>query len=328
MRKPPKTVLLSDEQYDGLIQKAEQRVLSDEDWKLLVIILKAHRVLLDLLRYQKTTVQKLKDLLFGKRTEKNNPPKDKDEPPPDNPGDPGGPLPEDLEVATEASATQEALSGELDDFEEPATLFKHPGHGRRGNLSWENAEIFFHRHSTLRTGEPCPKCHRGTLYQYTTPGVWVRYVGQAPLAAEVHKLERLRCSGCTEVFTATPPEELRRNSSATPEARAVAAVIKYQAATPFNRFAQIQKSFGQCIPRTAIWTLCKEMSDYLSAPYFELEKLAAQGDLVQNDDTTVRILALMKENKTAEQVGKPLKRTGMFTTGLFLESKSTKSICF
>ena len=34
----------------------------------------------------------------------------------------------------------------------------------------------------------------------------VRVVGQAPLAATVYSLERLRCNGCGQVFTAREPE--------------------------------------------------------------------------------------------------------------------------
>ena len=41
---------------------------------------------------------------------------------------------------------------------------------------------------------------------------------------------------------------------------------------------------------------------------------AAQGQLVQNDDTGVKVLELMKEVKTAEKAGIKLNRTGMFTS--------------
>ena len=34
----------------------------------------------------------------------------------------------------------------------------------------------------------------------------VRIVGQAPLAATVYSLERLRCGACGQVFTAQEPE--------------------------------------------------------------------------------------------------------------------------
>lgn len=327
MPKPSETVLLNDDQFDELIKNVENKSLSDEDWKLLHVILKAYQYILSVLRYKKTTVQKLKDLLFGKRTEKQKPAGNNPVPP--SPGDPGPPAVEVSQEAapseTEASAQlvqalQEAALPEVDGTDEPKSEVQQTGHGRRGHNSWENAEFFFHRHLTLKVGDPCPRCP-GRLYHYAVPGVWVRFVGQAPLVPEVHKLERLRCSACTEIFTATPSEDLRRNPSATPEARATAAIIKYQAATPFNRFAQIQKSFGHPIPRTTIWTLCKEMANYLVEPFGVLIQQAAQGEIVQNDDTKVKILDLIKENKDAEMAGEKLKRTGMFTSGIVSKIK-------
>lgn len=327
MSKPSETVLLNDDQFDELIKNVENKNLSDEDWKLLHIILKAYRYILSVLRYKKTTVQKLKDLLFGKRTEKQKP---NDEPAAaPSPGDPGPPAVEPSQDAvsngSEASAQlvqpiQGAALVAENETDKPEQKLKKPGHGRRGHDSWENAEFFFHRHSALKVGDPCPKCS-GRLYHYAVPGVWVRFVGNPPLVPQVHKLERLRCSACTEVFTATPPEDLRRNPSATPQARATATILKYQAATPFNRFANIQKSFGHPISRTTIWSMCQEMASYLLEPFGVLIQQAAQGDIVQNDDTKVKILDLIKENKDAEKAGKKLERTGMFTSGIVSKIK-------
>jgi hypothetical protein len=318
MAKPPKTVLLTDDQYNELVGRVEKRKLSKQDWELLLTILKAYGYLVNLLSYQKTTVQKLKDLLFGKGTEKDQKPKDKDdEPPLPGPGDPGPPS-----EALAASDKSLLPTGSADDKKKP------PGHGRRSHSFWTKALKFFHPHPKLKAGDACPKCPKGILHGYANPGTWVRFVGQAPLATEVHQLERLRCGSCTEVFTAPPSEDLRKHPQATPEARAVAAIVKYQAATPFNRFANIQKSFGHPIPRTRIWTLCQEMASYLTGIFLELNKQAAQGDLVQNDDTTVKILDLIKENKAATQAGKELDRTGMFTTGIISQVNGRKIYLF
>jgi hypothetical protein len=323
MPKPPKTVLISDDQYNVLVGRVEKRKLSKQDWELLLTILKAYGYLVNLLSYQKTTVQKLKDLLFGKRTEKDQKPKDKDdEPPSPGPGDPG-PLKTLSPVALAKGEDKSSpLTGPTDNKKKPL------GHGRRGHSFWTKALKFFHPHSKLKAGDSCPKCPKGILHAYANPGTWVRFVGQAPLATEVHQLERLRCGSCTEVFTAAPSEDLRKHPQATPEARAVTAIVKYQAATPFNRFANIQKSFGHPIPRTRIWTLCQEMAGYLTGIFLELNKQAAQGDLVQNDDTTVKILDLIKENKAATQAGKKLDRTGMFTTGIVSQVGGRKIYLF
>ena len=50
--------------------------------------------------------------------------------------------------------------------------------------------------------------------------------------------------------------------------------------------------------------------------------------MVQNDDTLVRILALMKENKIAKEAGIELPRKGMFTTGIISRVKEHKIYLF
>jgi hypothetical protein len=48
------------------------------------------------------------------------------------------------------------------------------------------------------------------VYGQKEPKVLVRIIGQAPLAATVYSLERLRCGACGQVYTAQEPD--RANS--------------------------------------------------------------------------------------------------------------------
>jgi hypothetical protein len=63
-----------------------------------------------------------------------------------------------------------------------------------------------------------------------------------------------------------------------------------------------------------------------------LERLAAQGELIHQDDTSVRILSLMDENLTihaqaeARGLSRPTERTGMFTTALVVQV-GERTIC-
>lgn len=334
MKQPSEAVDISEEQYSQLLQRVERKELSDEDWTWVVKILRAYWFFAQLVRNQKVTIKKLGAMLFGKKTEKtkkNKTNKDIDSPHPEDVG------PLTLEEAKSKSISNQnisdsqmnpkmaAISAPLQsalvvvDQSEPQSNSpkpKAPGHGQRGHESWENAKVQSHKHALYQPGCPCPKCKEGTLYLYKTPAVWVRFNGGAPLVAEVHELERLRCNPCGALFTAAPPEDLRTDPKATPEARATAAIIKYQGATPFNRFAAIQKNYGHPIPRTRIWTLCQEMGAYTEPVMTSLIAFAAQGTVVQNDDTKVRILQLMKENQIAEESGNELERTGMYTTGV------------
>jgi hypothetical protein len=53
-------------------------------------------------------------------------------------------------------------------------------------------------------------------------------------------------------------------------------------------------------------------ADKIYPAYKELERRAAQGDLVHNDDATNKILDLIKDNKTKTEK----ERTEIFTTGI------------
>ena len=60
------------------------------------------------------------------------------------------------------------------------------------------------RHEALAVGERCPACGRGTLYRLP-PGVEMRLDGNALLSAVRYELEKLRCSACGQIFTASVP---------------------------------------------------------------------------------------------------------------------------
>jgi rubredoxin len=62
------------------------------------------------------------------------------------------------------------------------------------------------KHQNLTHGDRCPECGKGNVYGQKEPKVLVRIIGQAPLAATVYSLERLRCGACGQVFTAQEPE--------------------------------------------------------------------------------------------------------------------------
>lgn len=83
---------------------------------------------------------------------------------------------------------------------------KKPGHGRNRASSYSGAGKAAVPHPELHTGDLCPGCEKGKVYPQKEPRTLVRIVGQAPLAATVYELDRLRCNLCGEVFTAPEPE--------------------------------------------------------------------------------------------------------------------------
>lgn len=80
------------------------------------------------------------------------------------------------------------------------------GHGRNNAGAFGGAQKIEIAHQSLKHGDRCPECGKGNVYGQKEPKVLVRIVGQAPLAATVYSLERLRCGACGQVFTAREPE--------------------------------------------------------------------------------------------------------------------------
>jgi transposase len=85
----------------------------------------------------------------------------------------------------------------------------------------------------LQSGECCPACDRGKVYRQKKSKPLVRIIGQAPLAATVYELERLRCNACGQVFTAEKPEEVGSDQYDETTA-AMIAQLKYGSGMPFH----------------------------------------------------------------------------------------------
>lgn len=105
-------------------------------------------------------------------------------------------------------AVLEEVAGEVitpaDDSGQPQ--LEPAGHGRNGAAAFSGAQKIAVQHAKLKSGDRCPECEKGKVYTQKQPKPLVRIVGQAPLAATVYELERLRCNACGQVFTAEEPE--------------------------------------------------------------------------------------------------------------------------
>ena len=135
----------------------------------------------------------------------------------------------------------------------------------------------------------------------------VRVTGQAPLAATVYSLERLRCGACGQVFTAQSPEGVGEDKYDA-SAAAMIAQLKYGSGTPFNRLEQLEKQMGIPLPAATQWEIVAKAAQPIKPARDELIRQAAQGEVVHNDDTSMRVLRLERDPKD--------ERTGVFTTGI------------
>ncbi len=193
---------------------------------------------------------------------------------------------------------------------------KPKGHGRNGAADYPGAEVVEVPHECLASGDPCPACATGKVYERKQrPRILLRVVGQAPLKATVIKLQSLRCNLCGKIFTARPPggfgEEKYDATSA-----AMIGLLKYGSGLPFNRLERLERNLGIPFPASTQWEIVRDAAEKIEAVHVELIRQAAQGEVLHNDDTSATILELSKENKELRASGKAKAgaRTGVFAT--------------
>jgi hypothetical protein len=95
------------------------------------------------------------------------------------------------------------------------------------------------------------------------------------------------------------------------------ALQRYGYGMPLNRAASLQQSLGIPLPGSTQWDVTDQAAEHIEPVFGHLNLEAAQGDLVHNDDTTMRILELMNEKTRHEALrdGDP-ERCGIFTSSI------------
>lgn len=302
-RKAPEIIEVKTPQLEELLDRAEANTLRQEDTELLRQILGSYVLLFEMVGDKRTTIARLRKLLFGAATEKADQ---------ILPADEGQAEPH----ASGGQGANRSRASEPDEGE-PERGEPSPGHGRYGAEAYQGGRQVYVAHADHRPGDDCPECRRGTLYD-KCPAVVVRIVGQAPLQATVYRLQRLRCHLCGQVFTASLPEGVGEEKYDHTVA-SIIGLLKYGSGLPFNRLQRLQ---GNCeIPLAAStqWEIVSAAAELFQPAYEELVRQAAQGDVVYNDDTTVKILELMgKRAAKSPPRDDPHDpgRTGLFTSGV------------
>ena len=310
-RTAPDIIELDAEQLDALVLRVEAGELAPGDIETLVAALKSYVYVTQLIDQKSTSIARLRKLLFGAETEKTAAVTGRAA----ESTSPGGPA---------------AGSGDAPAATKPRD--KSKGHGRNGAEDYPGAKRVEVSHEALNAGDPCPSCDRGTLYGQPQAGIALRFTGQAPLQVTIYELEKLRCGLCGEVFTANLPEAAGLDKY-DPTVAGMIAVLKYGNGLPFNRLAGLQENLGMPLPSSTQWDIVAEASSLIQPAYDELIRQAAQGHVLHNDDTTVKILELMGERAKAAAASSQAasdqpERTGLFTTGVVATSEGRRIALF
>jgi transposase len=316
MPKTPEILEVNPAQLEELLRRVEA-ALDETDATLIRQLLQSYLYVTDLVEDKNTSIRRLRELLFGKSTEKTaavlGPASDQPQA-----------TPPDTVVAETVLAAGEAAGGEAKESDTEATTDKAParaGHGRNGADAYRAAARIDVPHASLKPGDSCPVCPEGILYEKAA-GVVVRIIGQPPLAAKVYELQKLRCHLCGEVFTAEAPAEAGEQKYAA-TAGSMIALLKYGSGLPFNRLAGLQGHLEIPLPPSTQWDVVAAVARLLTPSFDELVRQAAQGDVLHNDDTTIQILALMGQRGPPEavvageeEVDNAEQRSGLFTSGV------------
>jgi transposase len=296
-KRPPGPPLASQEELTAILGKA-QAALSAEDSAKLKAAIELIGFLRTEIESKTTSIERLKRMIFG---------------------------------PTEKTATvlgKEAASVLTSPHGKPAIAATAPGHGRNAASAYTGATRVKIAHASLCSGAACPGCASGKVYPLAEPATAVRIGGMAPLSACVYERDRLRCNLCGEVYTAPAPAEVGEEKY-DESASCMVGMLKYGAGLPFNRIERLQSGMGIPLPAATQWDLVNAAAAKLAPVHEELVRQAAQGDLLHNDDTTMRILKLTREQRAAA-LGDDAdrERTGVFTSGIVAVGAGRKIALF
>jgi transposase len=168
------------EELEGLLEQARP-ALSAEGYEKLRAAIRTLVYVTELLDQKETTLAALRELLCPASTEKT-----------------------DKVLQQAGIRTGAQMPGSESTSQKPK---RAAGHGRNGAVAYHGAQKVPVPHASLKTGDACPDGCGGKVYPQRDPGVLVRIKGQAPLAATVYELEKLRCNLCGNVYTAAAPAE-------------------------------------------------------------------------------------------------------------------------
>jgi transposase len=289
---PAERIDLDQSELEAILERAKTTPMSEEEYVKLHAAIETLVFLTAELEKKRVSVQRLKQLLFGATTETTR---------------------KVMEQILDEAGKADPSDNETAEGQQP----KANGHGRNGAEAYVGAEKIRVPHASLKPGDACPRCQKGTVYESVEPSRLVRMHGQAPLGATVYELQKLRCHLCGEIFTADAPPGMGPDKYDA-ESASMIALLKYGSGLPFNRIERLQGGLGIPLPAATQWDIVKHSGGRIEPALEELIRQAAQGQIVHNDDTTMKVLALCDPDaKPIEpEASSAPDRKGVFTSGI------------
>jgi hypothetical protein len=311
MAKKEKLPKTNASEIESLIERFKGSQLKPGDAELIERLLRTVVMLLDLLERKNLSIEKLKAMIFGPRTERRQTSGRVDE-------EKSAMSEEKSESAPTRTEGESGRSAERLESAEIGEKPLRPGHGRRAASDYSGAKVVSCRHENLKAGDqrPAPLC-RGRLYDRNEPRLLLQFVGRPLIEATKYEREVLRCATCLGQYVAPLPEGVAdERFDAT--ADATIALMKYGGGLPWHRQAALQRMCGTPLAESVMWERCEALADAALPIYLRLVRLGANGELIHTDDTKARILSCLKEDEEKKKNGEESRATQ--TSGLVIES--------
>ena len=285
----PEIKKLTEKELNALYGRIEDR-LTKEDANLVKSTIKFSLWIQSKIQEAGIQISKLRKLIFGSNNEKS----DKND--------------DDVDKGT---------GGEVDDTKPKKKSVKGGNKGRNSHKAYKDARQESVKHVVYKAGDDCPLECAGKLYNIE-PGIVMRIYGQSEADVVKYEVEKLRCSSCLKVFTASTGYIGEEKYDE--EFKAILATRKYFVGMPLYRQEQYFQMQGVPLSDSTQWDLIEKVGD-AAYPIFQcLEKQAADGKLVYQDDTNYKILNLVKQKEND--------RSGVYTTNLTVETADNTIVLY
>lgn len=310
-----KIIEMSEQEIDTLKAIIDEFALSDEDKTAITYGLNLIVWLPKLILEQRISLYRLQLMLFGKAApaKKSASNKDKNA---SNKRAEDNQVPSDNDTSANDEDLELTAASDLDDEPE-----KSGRTGRKPHTDYKAADHFI-PHEELKSGDLCPERCGGKVYDFE-PQTIIRVNGQMDACANRYTIETKRCNLCGELFRPELPEHIG-DEKYDAKFKAQLAVQKYFMGTPSYRQAFFQSSINIPVPHTTQWYLNEEVAG-CAIPIFNLLcKLAANNNLLHIDDTHLKIIDEIINNR----LNPDKERRGMFTTGILAKFSTHKIILY
>lgn len=340
MKSKQEVINIEPEKLEELIGKI-QKYLPEEDAKIVIGIIETLKFICEKLDEKNFQLKRLLKRIFGRQSEKtkdileniSNPKEDSTE------NESEEEILEEINESAEnnlnvsenqmsenndeSKPNKQSKDNSSDDSqsneeEEKKEEDKKKGHGRNGIDKYPGADVVPIAHESLKNGDPCPKCPKGKVYKQK-PGIFVFIKGNTPVDATIYQREKFRCNLCGAIFEAKLPDHLSMENKSRKyydeSSKTIMIILRYGYGLPLNRLEKLQESLGVPLPASTQWDKIEEAADAIHPVFNELKRVAAQGEIIHNDDTGGKILAVIQQIEEEKKSGEK-GRTGIFTTGI------------